>query len=127
VPSICEELESRPTPGTGEMAVRQVRRNGKRRTYFRRIPKNMRNFEVSSGGFSAAVVVVGISDSDAVEGAVEAGDSWKDPDEAEAMVDYSCGNALQRSEGLSASAPGGCPVIYREFVVVLPGIDDVEG
>jgi hypothetical protein len=56
----------------------------------------MRNFEVSSGGFSGAVVVVGISDSDDVEGAVEAEESWKDPDEAEAMTDCTCGNVLER-------------------------------
>jgi hypothetical protein len=35
----------------------------------------MRNFEVSSGGFSGAVVVVVISDSEAIEGAVDAGES----------------------------------------------------
>jgi hypothetical protein len=38
------------------------------------MPKNMRNFEVSSGGFSGVVVVAVMSDSDAVEGAVEAGE-----------------------------------------------------
>jgi hypothetical protein len=52
------------------------------------MPKNMRNFEVSSGGFSGAAVVVVMSDSDAVEGVVEAGESWKDPDEADAMLSH---------------------------------------
>ena len=50
------------------------------------MPKNMRNLEVSSGGFSGAVVVVVMSDSDAIEWAVEAGESWKDPDEADAIL-----------------------------------------
>lgn len=53
------------------------------------MPRNMRSFDVSSGGFSGAVVVVVVSDSDAIEGAVEAGESWKDPDEAEAILCYS--------------------------------------
>ena len=52
------------------------------------MPKNMRNFEVSSGGFSDAVGVAVMSDSDAVEGADEAGEVWKDPEDAEAMAGY---------------------------------------
>jgi hypothetical protein len=54
-------------------------------TYFRNIPKNMRNFEVSSGSFSMAAVGLTDDDSEAVEGAVEAGEASKDPEDVEAM------------------------------------------
>jgi hypothetical protein len=39
------------------------------------MPKNIRNFEVSSGGFSAACVAAFTEDSEAEEGAVEAGEA----------------------------------------------------
>jgi hypothetical protein len=57
-------------------------------TYFRKIPRNMRSFEVSSGGFSAVAVGVTDDDSEAVEGAVEAGEASKEPEDAEAMDGY---------------------------------------
>jgi hypothetical protein len=46
----------------------------------------MRNFDVSSGGFSAAVAAPTDEDSEAVDGAVEAGESSKEPDDVDAMV-----------------------------------------
>lgn len=55
-------------------------------TYFRKIPKNIRSFEVSSGGFSAAAVGVTDDVEEAVEGAVEAGEASKDPEDVEAML-----------------------------------------
>lgn len=55
-------------------------------TYFRKIPKNIRSFEVSSGGFSAVAVGCTEDDSEAVEGAVEAGESSKEPEDVEAMA-----------------------------------------
>ena len=57
-------------------------------TYFRKIPKNIRSFEVSSGGFSAAAVGFTDDDEEAVEGAVETGEASKDPEDVEAMVGY---------------------------------------
>jgi hypothetical protein len=58
-------------------------------TYFLNIPKNIRSFEVSSGGFSATAVGVTDDDSEAVDGAVEAGEASKEPEDVEAMVKYS--------------------------------------
>lgn len=57
-------------------------------TYFRKIPKNIRSFDVSSGGFSAAAVGFTDDDSEAVEGADEAGEVSKEPEDAEAMAAY---------------------------------------
>jgi hypothetical protein len=53
------------------------------------MPKNMRSLELSSGGFSATAVVAGgplTDDSEAVEGAVEAGEGSMEPEEVEAMM-----------------------------------------
>ena len=56
-------------------------------TYFLKIPKNIRSFEVSSGGFSGVLLVSFTDDdSDEVEGAVEADDSSNEPDDADAMI-----------------------------------------
>jgi hypothetical protein len=54
-------------------------------TYFRKIPRNIRSFEVSSGGFSAAVAGF-TDDSEALEGADEAGEASKEPEDAEAIA-----------------------------------------
>jgi hypothetical protein len=52
------------------------------------MPKNIRSFEVSSGGFSATPAEVAWTDdeSDAVEGAVEASEFSTEPEDADAMV-----------------------------------------
>ena len=55
-------------------------------TYFRKIPKNIRSFEVSSGGFSAAAVGLTEEVSEVEDGAVEAGESSKEPDDVEAIA-----------------------------------------
>jgi hypothetical protein len=53
--------------------------------------KNMRSFEVSSGDFSC-IWGCAEDESDAVEGVVEAsGESSKDPDDAEAIINDTCG------------------------------------
>lgn len=59
-----------------------------RRTYFLNIPKNIRNFDVSSGGFSGAFMAAAFSDdeSEAVEGAVEAGETSREPEDVDAIV-----------------------------------------
>ena len=56
-------------------------------TYFRNIPKNIRSFDVSSGSFSGAALE-GPEDasSEVDEGAVEAGESSNEPEDAEAMA-----------------------------------------
>jgi len=56
------------------------------RTHFLRIPKNILSFDVSSGGFSAAVTAPTDEDSEAVDGAVEPGESSKEPEDVDAMV-----------------------------------------
>jgi hypothetical protein len=55
-------------------------------TYLRNIPKNIRSFEVSSGCFSATAVGFTDDDSEAVDGAVEAGEASKEPEDVEAIV-----------------------------------------
>jgi len=56
-------------------------------TYFRKIPKNILNFDVSSGGFSAACCCVKSGDSSAVEAVVEAaGECSEDPDDSVAIL-----------------------------------------
>lgn len=50
------------------------------------MPKNMRNFEVSSGSFSTTAASTEEA-SEADEGAVEAGDSAQEPEEVEAMME----------------------------------------
>jgi hypothetical protein len=57
-------------------------------SYFRRMPKNIRSLEVSSGGFSAAcVVALTARESEVEDGAVEAGDtSYEEPEDADAIV-----------------------------------------
>lgn len=73
--------------------VRRSRRKGSfssKHTYFRRIPRNIRSLEVSSGDFSGAVVGVADDDSDAVEAAVDvAGEpsNAEEPDDVDAMRD----------------------------------------
>lgn len=53
------------------------------------MPKNIFNLLPSSGGFSAAADVAFIEEaSEAVEGAVEAGEFRKEPEDAEAMKDF---------------------------------------
>jgi hypothetical protein len=54
--------------------------------YFRRMPKNMRSFEESSGFFSVAGCVSFGDASDVDEGAVEAGECSKEPDDADAIM-----------------------------------------
>ena len=46
----------------------------------------MRSFEVSSGGFSAVALGCTDDESEAVEGAVEAGDASKEPEDVEAIA-----------------------------------------
>lgn len=57
-------------------------------THFRRIPKNMRNLEESSGGFSGVVVAAVLANdvSEEVEGVVEAGEGSRDVDAVDAIV-----------------------------------------
>lgn len=50
------------------------------------MPKSVRSFEVSSGGFSAAAVGLTEEVSEVEDGAVEAGESSKEPDDVEAMA-----------------------------------------
>jgi hypothetical protein len=56
------------------------------KTHFLRIPKNILSFDVSSGGLSAGVTAPTDEDSEAVDGAVEAGESSKEPEDVDAMV-----------------------------------------
>ena len=67
---------------------RKTNKKGGLNTYFRKIPKNIRSLEVSSGGFSVAVVEVAFTEdeSEAVEGAFDTSEFSKDPDDADAMV-----------------------------------------
>lgn len=55
-------------------------------SYFRRIPKNMRSFELSSGVFSTVVFMTLTGTSEVEDGAVEAGDASKEPEEADAIA-----------------------------------------
>jgi hypothetical protein len=56
-------------------------------THFLRIPKNILSFDVSSGGFSAAAVAAPTDeDSEAVDGAVEPGESSNEPDDVDAII-----------------------------------------
>jgi hypothetical protein len=50
------------------------------------MPKNILSFDVSSGGFSAAAAAPTDEESEAVDGAVEAGESSKEPDDADAIL-----------------------------------------
>ena len=50
------------------------------------MPKNMRNFEESSGFFSVAGCVSFGDASEVDEGAVEAGECSKEPDDADAII-----------------------------------------
>lgn len=54
-------------------------------TYFLRIPKNIRSFDVSSGGFSTVAWALFTLESEEDEGAVEAGEASTEPDDAEAI------------------------------------------
>lgn len=54
-------------------------------THFLRIPKNIRSLEVSSGIFSGAFFD-GAGESDAGEGAVEASEFSKEPEDADAIA-----------------------------------------
>lgn len=62
--------------------------NISKHTYFRKIPKNMRSFEESSGGFSGATAI-GVMDEESVsvdEAAFVAGEFSTDPDDVDAMA-----------------------------------------
>ena len=56
------------------------------KSYFLKIPKNIRSFEVSSGGFSAVAKALFAEESEADDGAVEAGEGSKEPEDAEAIM-----------------------------------------
>lgn len=87
-PSTSTQMKDLAAPHS-LMAVREVQQPQhlkKRKTYLRRMPKNIFNLLPSSGGFSAAADVAFIEEaSEAVEGAVEVGELRKEPEDAEAM------------------------------------------
>jgi hypothetical protein len=90
--------------------------------YFRRIPKNIRSFEESSGGFSVAGGAALGDDSEVDEGAVEAGDTSKDPDDVDAIMDGIKEECIKKSmrqcRTNTDSVPVlSCPVLSRSIKV----------
>lgn len=85
-------------------------------THFRRMPKNMRNLEESSGGFSGVVVTAAAVDdvSEAVEGAVEVGEGSRDAEATEdAIVEEEEWWKNGSSEGTGMSRVSNC-LLERE-------------
>ncbi len=84
-------------------------------TYFLKIPRNIRSFEVSSGGFSVAAWALFALESEEDEAAVEAGEASKEPDDAEAILIQKW---LVKRNKLCRFAKMGClRCSYREMMV----------